>query len=137
MGSALVAFLTRECDASSCDRDHTDSHRRPERDGQTPRLVSDQPAPSLSFYSSAKQREKESICFNTEEILRGGKNERTIKRRENARGGRRGKREKKREKQDSLTTIKQWGQKVTNKWKNRKLDFEASFRPVGCKALSW
>lgn len=74
MGSALVAYLTRECHASSCDRDHTDSHRRPERDGQTPPLVSDQPAPSLSSYSSAKQREKELIYFNTEE-KRGKKEE--------------------------------------------------------------
>ncbi len=55
-----VAHLTRECDASSCDRDHTDSHRRTERDGQTPRLESDQPAPSLSSYSSAKQRGNDS-----------------------------------------------------------------------------
>lgn len=55
---ALVAYLTRECDASSCDKDHTDSHRRTKRDGQTPRLVSDQPAPSLSSYSSAKYRDR-------------------------------------------------------------------------------
>jgi len=55
---ALVAHLTRECDASSCDKDRTDSHRKPKRDGQTPRLVSDQPAPSLSSYSSAKYRDR-------------------------------------------------------------------------------